>query len=409
MAATRSYASGTPAFDPVRVERWSSEKPLRWLIALTALALWIAIAVSIIGAIYAVFLALVFFVVHLGFITHLRGNGVKLGPDQMPELHARVVELAGRVGLDPVPDAYLMQAGGALNALATRFLSRNFIVLFSDLLEACGDNTEARDMIVAHELGHLHAGHLRWRWLLLPGLAVPFLGQLYSRACEYTSDRYGMAVCRDRDAGLRGLAILAAGGQNGSRVSLQALARQREDMNSVWMKIGEWLGTHPPIARRLAVLEPRLAPDQPSEFGARLGALLIVAVVILVPAVGAGFLVKDRLIPAIQSAIAKGRAQQSSAADPSPLTVTARNHIVSLAAAVEGHRSRTGALPADGDALYQAWRTEHPGEPVPLDPWSGSPYGYGIEGNYFAIWTLGPDPNLDSDNLVYSTKPPASQ
>jgi len=408
MAVTTSYASGTPRADAVRVERWSSERPLRWLIALAALALWIAIAVSIVGAIYAAFLGVFFFVVHLAFITRLRGNGVKLGPDQMPELHARVVELSRRVGLDPVPDAYVLQAGGALNALATRFLSRTFIVLYSDLLEACGDNTEARDMIVAHELGHLHAGHLRWRWLLLPGLAVPFLGQLYSRACEYTSDRYGMAVCRDREAGLRGLAILAGGGKNGARVNLEALARQREDMNSIWMKIGEWLGTHPPIARRLAVLEPRLAPAPSSELRARLGAFVIVAVVTLGPAIGAGVLVKERLVPAIQNAIAQAQARQSAAADPATQETLARNQILSLAQAVEGHRARTGALPVDGAAVYEIWRAEHPDELVPLDPWSGGAYGYGIEGEHFQIWTLGPDPKLDGDNLVYSSKPPAS-
>jgi Zn-dependent protease with chaperone function len=419
-AATR-YTSQASGVDVVHVERWSSERPLRWLVALAALLLWIVIAVSIVGAAYAAFLAVFFFVIHLAFITHLRGNGVKLGPEQMPELHSRVLELSGRLGLDPAPDAYVMQAGGALNALATRFLSRNFIVLYSELLDACGDNTEARDMIVAHELGHLRAGHLRWRWLLLPGIAMPFLGQLYSRACEYTSDRYGMAVCRDREAGLRGLAILAAGGRSGARVSLEALARQREDMNSMWMKIGEWLGTHPPIARRLAVLEPRLAPVHASETRARIGALLLLAVVMGVPLAGAGVLVKNRLLPAIQNAIAQAQARQAGSAsatipgasaapvDAAQQVATARDQILSLARAVEGYRASSGALPADTAALYQVWRAEHPGEPDPLDPWSGTEYGYGIEGEHFAIWTLGADPNLDSDNLVYSTRAAPAQ
>jgi hypothetical protein len=86
------------------------------------------------------------------------------------------------VGMEP-PAASLMLAGGSLNALATRFLGSDFIVLFSDLLEACGDNAAARDFIIAHELGHLRAGHLRWRRLLAPGMVVPFLGSAYSRAC----------------------------------------------------------------------------------------------------------------------------------------------------------------------------------------------------------------------------------
>src|SRR5262245_33177180 len=176
------------------VPRWPTERPLRILVLLAAIAIWVGLALSVIGIAYALLLAVFFFVAHLAFITHLRGSGVRLGPEQMPELHQRVVTLASRLGMRPAPDAYLVQAGGALNALATKFLRSNFIVLYSDLLEACGDNDDARDFIIAHELGHLHAGHLRGHWLLLPGLAVPFLGTAYSRAREYTCDRYGLAA-----------------------------------------------------------------------------------------------------------------------------------------------------------------------------------------------------------------------
>lgn len=77
--------------------------------------------------------------------------------------------------------------------------------------------------------------------------------------------------------------------------------------------------------------------------------------------------------------------------------------------AVEGYRASTGALPVDTAELYELWRVGHQGELDPVDPWSGTAYGYGIEGEHFAIWTLGPDPNLESDNLVYSTKPAPTQ
>ena len=97
------------------------------------------------------------------------------------------------MGMARVPEVYVMQAGGTLNALASKFMRANIVVLFSELIEACDDDTGARDMIIAHELGHLHAGHLRWTWFLLPGSMVPFLGTALSRAREYTCDRYGAA------------------------------------------------------------------------------------------------------------------------------------------------------------------------------------------------------------------------
>jgi Zn-dependent protease with chaperone function len=136
---------------PLHVPRWPTERPLQVLVILAAIAIWVALAVSLIGLAYACVLAVFFFLAHVAFITHLRGSAVRLGPEQMPELHQRVVALSERIGLRPVPDAYLVQAGGALNALATKFLRANFIVLFSDLLEACGDNADARDFIIAHE------------------------------------------------------------------------------------------------------------------------------------------------------------------------------------------------------------------------------------------------------------------
>jgi Zn-dependent protease with chaperone function len=251
------------------------------VVIFVALLLWPVIAHSTIGLIYAIAFGIFFFVTHLVFVAHLRGSAVRLGPEQLPDLNQRVVELSARVGMEP-PAAYLMQAGGTLNALATRFLGCDFIVLFSDLLEACGDNAAARDFIIAHELGHLRAGHLRWRWLLLPGLSVPFLGSAYSRACELTCDRLGFDASTDPQHALDGLCILAAGAHEGPRINRRALVAQRVDLKTGWMRIGRWLSTHPPIAERLAVLDPNLDPPPPTDPAPRFLAVALVALVFIV-------------------------------------------------------------------------------------------------------------------------------
>jgi len=51
------------------------------------------------------------------------------------------------------PDVFLMQQDAALNAFATRFMRMHMVVLLSDLLDACGDNAAARDMIIGHDSG----------------------------------------------------------------------------------------------------------------------------------------------------------------------------------------------------------------------------------------------------------------
>lgn len=260
----------------VRVERWPSELPLQALCILASLGIYAVLAISVIGIFYAAAFALFFFLANAALVAYVRGSAVRLGPQQFPELHRRVEEIARRIGLEDVPDAYLMQAGGALNAFAALLLGLNAIVLYSGLLEACGDNEAARDTIIAHELGHVQAGHLRLRWLIAPAMAVPLLGSALSRAREYTCDRYGLAGAGNTHGALLGLTILAAGGKHAPLVNQQALARQREDLNTGWLTIGEWLAGHPPLSKRLAALEPALLTGVHDSYAGRLRALAIV-------------------------------------------------------------------------------------------------------------------------------------
>ena len=387
---------------PIRIQRASGERPLYVLVVLAALAIWALLVVSVLGAAYAAVLGLIFFVGHVAFIAHLRGNAVRLGPEQLPDLYARVVDLSERIGLKRVPSAYVVQAGGSLNALATRFLRSNVIVLFSDLLEACGDNEEARDFIVAHELGHLHAGHLRWRWLFLPGLLVPFLGTAWSRACEYTCDRYGMAASRNSDRALDGLCVLSAGGVHGPRVNRAALVAQRSDLNTGLMRIGVWLSTHPPIANRLAALDPTLGPAVAAR-GATLRALMILLIVVGLPAAGAGA-AAWKFWPRIQSALAQ---QRRAAAGPTATgdaqRAEAGRGIRSLSAATEDFRTRFGTLPAQREQLYRYWQQIHPTEHEPADPWTLGRYVYQQDGENYVLLSTGPDGIRSNDDLYYAS------
>jgi hypothetical protein len=139
---------------------------------------------------------------------------------------------------------------------------------------------------VAHELGHLHAGHLRRRWLIMPGLFTPFLGSAYSRACEFTSDRYGIAATRERERALDGLVILAAGGRQAGLVNRRALVAQTGDLKGFWMHLGQWLSTHPPIAHRLGVLDANLASARVQSRGGVLAAAILIVFGLFMPVLG---------------------------------------------------------------------------------------------------------------------------
>ncbi len=367
-----------------------------------AVGIWTALVVSLVGIFYAVFLGIFLFVAHLTFITHLRGSAVRLGPDQMPELYNRVATLAQRIGLHKTPQAYVVQAGGTLNALATRFLGSNFIVLYSDLLEACGDNTDARDFIIAHELGHLHAGHLRLRWLLAPGLFVPFLGAAYSRACEYTCDRYGLAAGDDAERALDGLCILAAGREYGPAVNRRALVAQRSDLNSILMKIGHWLSSHPPIAHRVGALQPSLSEGNVSGMGAAVAAATLLVLLVLTPVFASVAFVQ--VWPQFQAALKARQASADAAAPADDLPAQAEAGILSLAGAADSYRAVAGVPPTDVEQLYREWSLLHPEEAEPLDPYDGGRFGYEVENGEYTIWSSGPDPADTSDDLYYSSE-----
>jgi Zn-dependent protease with chaperone function len=382
----------------ITVQPWPTERPLYLFSLLIALALWVVLTITVIGLVYAAMFAVLFFVLHVGFIAYVRGSAVRLGPDQFPELHAAVVRMAGRIGLDPVPEAYLMQAGGALNAFATRFLGTNMVVLFSDLLDACGENTAARDMIIAHELGHVHRGHLRWHWVLLPAGVIPFLLTALSRAREYTCDRYGLAGAGNTEGALLGLAILSAGGKHGPLVNRRVFATQRAALNTGWMTLGEWLGTHPPLSKRMIALDPALAAGTPRlRPVGPLRAAAIIALVFL-PIGLATWLGVSKLPALLQQANQKQRTQPA----VNPLdSVRVRQDLNRLGAFITAEQESGRGVPANGRDFAEIWRAAYPNEAMPRDADSSS-FGYYRTRDGFVLWSSGLDGESDTeDDMVY--------
>jgi len=239
--------------------RTSRERTLYTISAIFSAIVWLGLLISIVGIICGALVGLLALVVHCLFMAHVIGNGVRVGPRQLPDLMRRIEAAAHKLGMDRIPEAYVLQAGGLLNAFATKLLSRRFIIIFSDLLEASdADDGSGRaielDFVIGHELGHLAAGHLASRLFLLPARILPWLGPAYSRACEYTCDRCGHAVTGDLEVSSRALAILAAGPRAARRIDLDAFVDQRRETGRFWMGIYELNASHPFLSKRVAAL-----------------------------------------------------------------------------------------------------------------------------------------------------------
>ncbi len=212
---------------------------------------YILLTISIVGISYMLIGAIAFLFMQGMLIGGLRGNGVKITQNQFPNIYAKALRLSQDMGMRTLPELYLLQSGGMLNAFATRFLGRDFVVIYSDVLElAYEQGEEAVDFILCHELAHIQRKHLTKRTLLIPSTLIPFLGSAYSRACEYTCDM--IAGYHVPQGAVTGLMVLASGKRLYTHVNVEAFVQQAYTESGFWVWFSEINATHPNLPKRVS-------------------------------------------------------------------------------------------------------------------------------------------------------------
>lgn len=76
---------------------------------------------SIIGVFIVLAIGLLSLFSHALSMAHIQLNGVRLRENQFPELHSKVITLCQKMNLDKIPEVYVIESGGLLNAFATKF------------------------------------------------------------------------------------------------------------------------------------------------------------------------------------------------------------------------------------------------------------------------------------------------
>lgn len=191
----------------------------------------------------------------LYFIGHLRGNAVKVNEKQFPELYAILKDYSEKLQLNAVPTMYILQGNGILNAFATKFVGKNYVILHSDVLTAAyKEGKAAVAFIIGHELGHIKRNHLSLLKTigLFPARMVPFLAAAYSRSCEYTCDNIGYAL--SPEGAEKGMLILAVGNELYTKVNVPQLLHNAHQDKGFAVSFVEIFATHPRLVKRVEML-----------------------------------------------------------------------------------------------------------------------------------------------------------
>lgn len=182
----------------------------------------------------------------------VRGNGVLVGPDQLPAIHACATAFAARLGLPRAPEVYVV-SGAVPNAFAVRFGRLDAILLTDEVVDAClrGGSPGALAFVIGHELGHVALKHTR-----LLRSHVRLAWRRLSRLDELAADAVGARLVGSPDDAALGVALLCAGPKLLPYLDVDALRRQaREVARDKWARKVERASTHPLTMHRLVALE----------------------------------------------------------------------------------------------------------------------------------------------------------
>jgi len=185
-----------------------------------------------------------------------RANSVEINEKQFPEVYEIVKEFSEKLELGYVPEVYLTQAGGAINAFATSFLSKKYISINSAIFEIA--YLEHKDMdtvsfIIGHELAHIKRNHVTFKTAILESVArmIPIWRSAQSRAKEYTCDRHAAWLAPE---GKKGLILLATGKHMYKHVDIEAYLEQSKHYKGFFFWLYNLLASHPAGPKRMRAL-----------------------------------------------------------------------------------------------------------------------------------------------------------
>ncbi len=237
--------------DPGRLVAPAERRYFGWVVGFSVLV-WILMLIMVVPVLFMVGFCLMIWLVNGLVVAYLRADCVKIDANQSPQLYKVLTDACARLQITKVPELYVAQAGGLLNAFAMRHSGRQFVLIYSDLLDAYPVDSAELRFVIGHELGHIQRNHIVRRIMVLPGLLLPLVGNAYLRACETSCDRYGTYIADDAQASADALLILAGGKNAKQLMDARQFARQYRNDRGFFVSWYELISGYPTLSRRVA-------------------------------------------------------------------------------------------------------------------------------------------------------------
>ena len=195
---------------------------------------------------------------------------IRVSEKNFPEIYWKVREFSELMDLPVVPEVYVQQMNGELNAFTCWVPGRIFIQLNAEIVDLAYMENKDFDtvfFILAHEMGHAYLHHVQLQYTLwcMPVNFIPVLGTyilypLLSRSREYSADRVAQALTGGTGE-LSAMMMLSAGRHAYKYVSpqdyLREITRKRKTLERFAVWVVNLLASHPIMPYRTrAILDP---------------------------------------------------------------------------------------------------------------------------------------------------------
>ncbi|MCB9134200.1 MAG: M48 family metallopeptidase [Anaerolineales bacterium] len=208
----------------------------------------------------------------------LMRHGYRVTHQNAPRLAAILDEAAARLRVEPV-EIYVVRSN-TLNAYTFGLSAPKVIVINDSLLKVL--DAEELQYVIGHEMGHVKLGHT-WLNSIIGGLAgipSPYLAfavlhlafRSWNRACEFSADRAGILANNDPRKAITALIKIGTGGRARTEAELQhAYAALDAQDDTLAGNLGELLGTHPLIIKRIEKIREYAQSRQYQDLRVKMG------------------------------------------------------------------------------------------------------------------------------------------